>query len=489
MKNAKKVFAMLIVLALAISMAIPASAGSITITGVNKDVKVDYRLWQMATLTFSAGEQAGTADDTYAYTATDAWVDFFSTGAAAGYFDFDSKSKAVTKTNAYDDSAAATVADLALKYVKSKSLTPTKTTSSAVNATTAVFSGVDNGFYLVDSTLGTKLILDSVVGDLSISTKNTAPTLDKKIVVDEDTKVKSDDVEIGKPVNFEITITKQAGAVNYVVEDTLSKGLTFTAGSAMIKLADGAAKAITPDIAVVEDEQQLTFTVEGEENIADGASIVITYSAVLNDSALIDRANTNTAVLKYGNNATYTTEPSTTNTYTWSFDLVKYSNSKADANKLPGATFSLYEVDPFAAGNKDAQPLKFFLVDGQYRLAADQNSTNANIKNVFTDTNGTYDIAGLDSGKTYYLKEVAAPAGYNVLTTATPVTISTNGTTATTLTNNTAEVSVINNTGTELPQTGATGTIIFITVGGLMVVAMGVLLVVRKRMSKVVYTR
>ncbi|MBR3917364.1 MAG: LPXTG cell wall anchor domain-containing protein [Clostridia bacterium] len=46
-----------------------------------------------------------------------------------------------------------------------------------------------------------------------------------------------------------------------------------------------------------------------------------------------------------------------------------------------------------------------------------------------------------------------------------------------------------NNTGTELPSTGATGTIIFITVGGLMVVAMGVLLVVRKRMSKVVYTR
>ena len=169
--------------------------------------------------------------------------------------------------------------------------------------------------------------------------------------------------------------------------------------------------------------------------------------------------------------------------------MVKYSNSIADANKLTGATFSLYEVDPFADGNEDAQPLKFFLVDGQYRLAADQNSTDANIKTVFTDTNGAYDIAGLDSGKTYYLKEVAAPAGYNVLTTATSVTISTDGTPATTLTNDTAEVSVINNTGAELPSTGATGTIIFITVGGLMVVAMGVLLVVRKRMSKVVYTR
>ena len=190
MKNAKKVFAMLIVLALAISMAIPVSAGSITITGVNQDVKVDYRLWQMATLTYSdAGTPADKADDTYAYTATSAWEEFFSTGEATTYFDFDTKSKAVTKTAEYTDAKAVTVAELALEYVKTKSLGATKTTSSAVNATTAVFSNVDNGFYLVDSTLGTKLILDSVVGDLSISTKNTAPTLDKKIVVDEDTKV------------------------------------------------------------------------------------------------------------------------------------------------------------------------------------------------------------------------------------------------------------------------------------------------------------
>ena len=40
-----------------------------------------------------------------------------------------------------------------------------------------------------------------------------------------------------------------------------------------------------------------------------------------------------------------------------------------------------------------------------------------------------------------------------------------------------------------LSNTGGTGTVIFIAVGMTLVVAMGVLLVVKKRMTKVVYTR
>ena len=50
-------------------------------------------------------------------------------------------------------------------------------------------------------------------------------------------------------------------------------------------------------------------------------------------------------------------------------------------------------------------------------------------------------------------------------------------------------IEVQNSTGVVLPSTGGEGTIIFVAIGATLVVAMGVLLVVRKRMSKVVYTR
>ena len=48
----------------------------------------------------------------------------------------------------------------------------------------------------------------------------------------------------------------------------------------------------------------------------------------------------------------------------------------------------------------------------------------------------------------------------------------------------TGTVKVENKTGAELPSTGGIGTTIFYVVGGLLVVAAGVLLVTRKRMSK-----
>ena len=43
---------------------------------------------------------------------------------------------------------------------------------------------------------------------------------------------------------------------------------------------------------------------------------------------------------------------------------------------------------------------------------------------------------------------------------------------------------VINNAGVELPATGGIGTTIFYVVGGVLVVAAGVLLVVKKRTAK-----
>ena len=124
-----------------------------------------------------------------------------------------------------------------------------------------------------------------------------------------------------------------------------------------------------------------------------------------------------------------------------------------------------------------------------------------------SDENGSFNISGLDDG-TYYLREIKAPAGYNLLEEDVKVVISAataNGQdwagdaadafTALTISVNDAEavdgaldtgvvnVTVANNQGTTLPETGGIGTTIFYVLGGVLVVGAGVLLVVKRRVG------
>ena len=50
-------------------------------------------------------------------------------------------------------------------------------------------------------------------------------------------------------------------------------------------------------------------------------------------------------------------------------------------------------------------------------------------------------------------------------------------------------IEVLNSTGVVLPETGGIGTMLFIGIGSFLVLSMGVLLVVKKRMSQVIFTK
>ena len=121
---------------------------------------------------------------------------------------------------------------------------------------------------------------------------------------------------------------------------------------------------------------------------------------------------------------------------------------------------------------------------------------------------GTFKIAGLDDG-TYYLREIQAPNGYNLLENDVELVIAAdtangqdwNSGIATdalkgltiTVDNGAAQngdldtgivnVTVENNRGATLPETGGMGTTLFYIIGGLLVVGAGILLVVRIRMK------
>ena len=120
---------------------------------------------------------------------------------------------------------------------------------------------------------------------------------------------------------------------------------------------------------------------------------------------------------------------------------------------------------------------------------------------------GTFKIAGLDDG-TYYLREIQAPNGYNLLEedvklvitaetsnvqnwagepdqALTALNISVNDGVAQdgVLDTGIVNVTVRNNQGATLPETGGMGTTLFYIIGGLLVVGAGILLVVRIRMK------
>jgi fimbrial isopeptide formation D2 family protein/LPXTG-motif cell wall-anchored protein len=107
---------------------------------------------------------------------------------------------------------------------------------------------------------------------------------------------------------------------------------------------------------------------------------------------------------------------------------------------------------------------------------------------VETDENGAARFTGLEDGK-YFVEEIEAPVDYVMLDAPIEVVIDgtdclTPGLTEGQIADILTSVLNINNTpGTSLPTTGGIGTTIFYVIGALLVIAGGVVLITRRRMS------
>lgn len=472
MKRTKRIASVLLALVMALSLITTAFAagetGSITID--NAVVGQTYTIYQILDLE-SYDAKAGA----YAYKATTAWNDFINSGAIKGtYVNVDAQGY-VTWVK---DADVAAFAKLAQKYVADHNIANQGTKTA--DSTTVEFTNLDLGYYLVDSTLGTICSLDTTNPSVTIKEKNAAPTVDKQVQENSNGQWgDTNDANIGDTVNFQTIISAKKGAKGYVLHDKMSEGLTFNADSVKVKVGDQILKANEDYTLVTDCKDDCTFEIAFKQayldTITEDTSIVVTYSATLNEKAVIYPApNTNETKLVYGEGSETTWDK--TETFTYQFDLVK---TKTDNTVLNGAEFKLYDAK--TGGNEIA------LIDegnGVYRVAtaaekAAEGFVSATIKA------GKVTIKGLDSG-TYYLEETKAPAGYNVLAERVEVKIDHANLTATVEgdTYVSGGVQVINQTGAELPSTGGIGTTIFYVVGGLLVVAAGVLLVTRKRMSK-----
>ena len=490
MKHTKKLASLLLALALAFALAVPAFAesetGSITIN--DAVVGQTYTIYQILDL-----ESYNASANAYAYKAATAWSAFINDGAIKGvYVNVDAQGYVTCK----DGADAAAFAKAAQKYAKENNSIANQGSVTATT-TTVSFNGLDLGYYLVDTTLGTLCSLDTTNPNVEMYEKNEVPTNVKTVEEDSNnTWGSKDDADIGQTVNFKSTITAQKGAQNYIFHDEMSAGLTLNDASIKVYTLSGEVETEldtanyvikTENTCKTDCDFEVHFTQSYLDTISDATTIVIKYSATLNENAKVGvEGNPNKSYLDYGTNPSdetkpgSTTPPSTTTTYTWDMDVLKYANGD-ESKVLKDAQFVLL--------NKDTTKVAT-VVNGKITGWVDvpnagQDGSIPWPENTVLTTgeNGKIEIDGLDAD-TYYLREVQAPAGYNKIVEDVEVVItgSTTGENGN-LTYTTVLAKVNNQSGTELPSTGGMGTTIFYVLGGVLVVGAVVLLITKKRMG------
>lgn len=435
-------------------------------------------------------------------------------------------------------------------------------------------SNLPAGYYLVKDKDGslqgeedtaTEYIVQ-VLGNVTMEPKDSdIPTVEKK-VSEEDYRQDDGygttyndvaDWDIGDSVPFKlIGSIPDMSAYNtyeYIFTDTLSNGLTLQVETINVYIALGRDDEVREYTPLTEGEDY-TLTPNNVENGGGSFSIafddlktapyidqgnrnfvIVTYDATLNANAEIGLpGNPNSVDLQFSNDPNgdglgRTTED-TVIVFTYELDGDKVDGANPDT-KLPGAQFVLFnggytrvaqidangrladwlepvDINHDVTGNNDAERMA--------NLTAENFANYNNGSLLITSAeNGLFSVAGLDDG-TYYLREIKAPDGYNLLdadlrvvidadtangqnwdgvtpgTALTGLTVTTqlgedggvNGPVAGDTTDGAVAITVENNGGSTLPETGGIGTTIFYAAGALLVLCAGVLLFVKLRMRK-----
>lgn len=291
----------------------------------------------------------------------------------------------------------------------------------------------------------------------------------------------------------------------YCISDVLPTGMTYN-GNVIVEGytetmdVGTAGDSLPPATHYTSDTKRpttdtATFALKFKYDMLKNASgerytkIKVTYTATVNAAITVKTAssteltnNINNAYLDYnsdpyGSPSTWQTKTATATVYSYGIEVKKVDKS----TQLPisGAEFTLTK-----ANEDDA--IKFVGSNGTYRVATATESTTAVETLVVTESGenmGKLILSGLDAG-TYTLTETKAPAGYVKLGAPKTITITDDktameGDTANSKPNglvddgeNSAdgidgyyELDVANSKGFTLPSTGGMGTVLFTTIG------------------------
>ena len=463
--------------------------GTITISNAIKGQ--EYKIYKILDLE-SYSYDAKPEDGAYSYKLTkDNWANFFKTGGPGeNYVNIDSQ-EYVTWKGEVTEAEAAKLAKAAIAFAQgsNNNITPlqnlTKTESEDTEGNvTLTYSGLDLGYYLVESNVGALCSLDTTNSTAKIAEKNSQPTLVKNIYeLNTNNPVKSTTANIGDSIHYHVQITVGQGANNYVFYDKIASGLKYHENNIVpfkVQITTSRTDIVKPEqneytlsLDANKTSFTLTFIDSFIQRLSAGDKIYLDYFATVTAEAQMDTALRNTAYLNYGNNQK--TNDDYADVYTYTIPVLKYTTLKdGTEKKLSGAKFKLYR------GSKNVNNIaKFDSNNNTYTY-----NSKGTVEELESGADGYVNIQGLAAG-TYILEETKAPDGYNKL--KDPITITVNqksGGTKEIIANNvdaTVTVKVLNNKGSLLPSTGGMGTTLIYLIGGALVLGSGIVLANKKR--------
>lgn len=574
MKKARKLTAVLLSLVMLLALAVPAFAAdtySITIRNdkeghtyeayqifagtVSSDAATDGETGgpMLGDITWGSGVNDASHAELLAALKADATI-----GALAGMPD---AADAAAVAAALDGANAETAA--AFADVVSRFLSDTATESTAGEGVYTI-DNLDAGYYLVKDQDGslqgaadtaTDYIVQ-VLGNVAMEPKDSdIPTLEKKVydeefAVNDEAKTYGEgyndvaDWNIGDRVPFKligsIPDMDAYDTYQYIFHDTISAGLRLDMASFDVYVAQeknqdpvalGWTEIPAANYTLTPTAEGFTLAIDNLKNFPyvneEGRKyILVFYDAWLNEDAVIGLdGNPNTAYLEFSNN------PNGDGTGRTEDDKVIVFTYELDGTKVDGETRAALQNAQFVLLN-GAKSEAAMVVDGKVtgwvKVGSEAAAAEEQIPETYEEwverygdqnviftsaADGTFKIAGLDDG-TYYLREIQAPNGYNLLEADVKLDIAAttangqewDGDPATALrglnmtfnvvdaeevptevegvlVGGTVGITVENNQGATLPETGGMGTTLFYIIGGLLVVGAGVLLVVRIRMK------
>lgn len=498
MKKIKKLMGVMFAIMMTFILATPAFAagtsnrqGKITIN--NAEIGKTYKAYRLFDLSLDASNK------NYGYTLNETWKEFFTTGKGKDYVTIDEENGNVKLVNETEAGMQA-LATVAQAYAEEKNIVAVET-KEAVKEQKIVFENLTLGYYMVTTNAGGLYALDTTNPDTVMYEKNQKPTISKS--------ADKPDAEYGETVHYTIPITR-GGYIwgDYIITDTMT-GLDMTTeqkdavtikrmekNSAQEDIAkeDIASKCtIEYTSGTASNVLKVTIPAAVLEKYEPGTKFHLEYDATAKKTVSMD----NKVSMEYNNSPNTTEETPKYEVKVANYEFV-VKKTDEEGKVLEGATFELYRDE------NCTKIMKFVQTDNTYRLA-EENETTATT----TITAGQAKIEGLAAG-TYYLKETKAPDGYNKLVKPVKIQI-----TAILNTDKNSQyfnqafdndgnridptiaindknvlniggefiLTVINKTGTELPSTGGIGTTVFYVIGGVLILAAVVVLMVKKRMS------
>ena len=472
MKNAKKIFALLIAMVLVLGMGATALAeepttGSITIKNATKGY--EYNAYKVFDATYNGTAVSYTTPAANASKLDNTLFGWSTTADANGNI-------SVWKLETASDSD---VTNWIAEHYADFGGTAIPGVFDDSNST-VTFNNLDFGYYYITSGLGSTVTIDSAIPTAEVYDKNeTTPVDPTKVIVSVDGTSQSDvstaDAHVGSVVGFKLTgstnnwIDKDTIRENWTITDTPTNmtidlssvvvkfnGTALTVGTDYTATVDATTGELTINVPMVDSSNNSIFPA----NLGTSAGLIpieITYSATITAAAANAPAKNQIP-------------GSSTEVDTYAFQIAKTDGT----DPLPGAQFELWYND---------QALTFIdNGDGTYTYSAEGTVTTLDMT-----TNTTISVKGLDHSWAYILKEITVPSGYNKIEDMTvegsDLTKVVDGTDTSMASTALSKRTVVNNKGAELPSTGGIGTTIFYIIGAILVIGAGVVIVTKRRMN------